>query len=211
MPHFTAPYPFFFNPAIAQMGAPGIADRGDSPPGGSWFLHLRSSSAGPSSATALRSFGVQSQPVDDGRRGRLWTRPTRLSITTSINIRNPLFFTTGVLATARTAALFNYFVEEFDASFRFVRALTMPGEVLVVRQDFWWFGGSQTFTPVASGPGWTIPNPTAGVLTATPNFFYRVWVDLTAEIRAQGFGGVGGSGAIAQLAWDIDAIDVLFA
>jgi hypothetical protein len=140
----------------------------------------------------------------------LWTRPTQLSITTSINIRVPFFFSSGSFATARTAAFFRYFIEEFDASFRFVRGFTMPGEIVVVRQDFFWFSGSQTFSPISAGPGWTIPNPTSGVLTATPNFFYRVWVDLTMEIRAAGFGGIGGSGAIAQVAWDIDSIDVLF-
>ena len=84
------------------------------------------------------------------------------------------------------------------------------GVIVVVRQDFWWFSGGQTFTPISVGRGWTIPNPVSGVLTATPNFFYRVWVDLNADIRAQGFGSVGGSAAIAQLAWDIDAIDVRF-
>ena len=209
MPRFTAPYPLFFNPSVAQSGTPGIADRPDFPPGGSWFLHLNSNPSAPSSAMALRSFGVQSQPIDDSR-GRLWTRSTQLFITTSINIRVPFFFSSGTFATARTAAAFSYFVEEFDASFRFVRAVTMPGEIVVVRQDFWWFSGSQTFTPVSSGPGFTIPNPVRGVLTATPNFFYRVWVDLNADIRAQGFGPGGGSSAIAQLAWDIDAIEVLF-
>jgi hypothetical protein len=209
MPHFAPPYPLFFSPTIAQTGGPGIADRPGFPPGGSWFLHLASNSSAPSSASALRSFGVQSQPIDD-RTGRLWTRSTRLFITTSINIRVPFFFTSGGFATARTAAFFRYFIEEFDASFRFVRGFTMPGEIVVVRQDFFWFSGSQTFTPVSSGPGWTIPNPDPAVLTASPNFFYRVWVDLTAEIRAAGFGGVGGSGAIAQLAWDIDSIDLSF-
>jgi len=210
MPRFTPPYPFFFNPGIAQSGAPTIADRRDSPPGGSWFVHLRSNSSAPSSASALRAFGVQSQPVDDSNRGRLWTRNTRLSITTSINIRVPFFFSSGVFAGARTAAAFRYVVEEFDASFRFVRAVTMPGEIVVVREDFWWFNGSQTFTPVSVGSGWTIPNPASGVLTATPNFFYRVWVDLVIDVRAQGFGGIGGSTAIAQVAWDIDSIEVHF-
>jgi hypothetical protein len=209
MPFFTPPY-LFFRPGVAQSGAPGIADRPDFPPGGSWFLNLRSNSSAPSSAAALRSFGVLSQPVDDANRGRLWTRNTQLFITTSINIRVPFFFSSGVFASARTAAVFNYFVEEFDASFRFVRAVTAPGEIVVVRQDVPWFSGSQTFTPISSGSGWTIPNPLSGVLTATPNFFYRVWVDLNADIRAQGFGGIGGSSAIAQLAWDIDSIDLQF-
>ena len=159
---------------------------------------------------ALRSFGVESQPVDDANRRRLWTRDTRLTIRASINIRNPFFFSSGVFASARTAAVFSFFVEEFDTSFRFVRAVTMPGTIVVVRQDFWWFSGSQVFTPVSTGRGWTIANPLAGVLTARPNFFYRVWIDLNADIRAAGFGGVGGSGAIAQLAWDIDFIDVVF-
>ena len=210
MPRFSPPYPLFFNPGIAQSGAPSIADRPDFPPGGSWFLHLQSNSSAPSSASALRSFGVQSQPVDDVNRGRLWTRSTQLSITTSINIRVPFFFSSGVFASARTSAVFRYFVEEFDSSFNFVRAVTMPGEIVVVRQDFWWFSGSQTFAPVSVGTGRTIPNPVSGVLTASPNFFYRVWVDLAMDIRAQGFGGLGGSTAIAQVGWDIDSIDVLF-
>ncbi len=208
MPVFTPPYPLFFAPTIALSGGPGITDRPDFPPGGSWFLHLSSNPTAPSSAFALRSFGVQSQPVDN--LGRLWTRNTQLLITTSINIRNPLFFSSGIFASSRTAAAFSYFVEEFDARFRFVRAVTMPGEIVVVRQDVPWFSGSQTFTPFSVGRGWTIGNPASGVLTATPNFFYRVWVDLNADIRAQGFGTFGGSAAIAQLAWDIDLIDVGF-
>ena len=207
MPHFTPPYPLFFNPAIAQFGSPGITDHPDFPPGGSWFIHLNSNASVPSSASVLRSFGVQSQPVDD--RGRLLTRPSQLSITTSINIRSPFFLTSGVFASARTSAAFRYFIEEFDASFNFVRGVSMPGEIVVVRQDSWWFSGSSTFSPVSAGPGWTIPNPLPGVLTARPNFFYRVWVDLLADIGALGF-GFGGSGAVAQVAWNIEFIDVFF-
>jgi hypothetical protein len=210
VPNFTPPYPLFFNPDIAQSGAPSIADRPDLTTRASWFVHLRSNSSAPSSALALRSFGVQSQPVDDSNRGRLWTRNTQLFISTSINIRVPFFFSSGVFAGARTAAVFRYFIEEFDSSFRFVRAVTMPGELVVVREDTSWFSGSQTFTPRAVGSGWTIPNPPGGILTARPNFFYRVWVDLTIDIRAQGFGGLGGSTAIAQLGWDVESMDVQF-
>src|SRR5947199_8108273 len=122
MAEFRPPYELFFNPPIAQSGSPGITDRPDSPPGGGWFVHLASNSSGPSSASVLRSFGVQLQPVDD--RGRLLTRPSQLSLVTSINVRNPLFFSTGVFASARTAAVFRFFVEEFDASFNFVRGVS---------------------------------------------------------------------------------------
>jgi hypothetical protein len=209
MPLSNPPYPLFFGPAIEQFAAPRVRDVAGPTPGGSWFLNLTSSSSQPSSAAALRSFGVQSQPVDS--RGRLLTRPSRLSVSTSINITVPFFFTDGVFASARTAAFFRYFVEEFDASFRFVRAVEMPGEIVVVRQDFWWFNGSSVFRPQSEGPGWTIPNPVSGILTAQPNFFYRVWIDLHAEIRAQGFGGIGGSAAIAQLGWSVDLIEVDFA
>ena len=208
MPEFRPPYAFLFIPPVAQSGSPGIADREDFPPRGGWFVHLNASASAPSSASVLRSFGAESQPMDDVRR-RLLTRPSQLSVATSINVRNPFFFTTGVFASARTSAVFRFFVEEFDARHAFVRGVSIPGELVVVREDFWWLGGSRTFPPAASGFGLALPTlPFA--FTAQPNFFYRVWVDLVVDISAQGFGGIGGSGAIAQLAWDIEFIDILF-
>jgi hypothetical protein len=197
----------FYNPPVAQAGGPRVTESEGVSFGG-WFVNLRSSDSQPSSANALRSFGVETRPVDNS--GRLQRRPTQLFVSTSITIDTSFFYTTGVFATARTAAYFRYYVEEFDASFRYVRAVEMPGEIVVVRQDFWWFSGSSTFPPESVGSGWTIPNPLGGILIAQPNFFYRIWIDLHAEIRAQGFGGLGGSGAIAQLGWSVDLIDVGF-
>src|SRR5262245_50263975 len=139
MPRFTPPYDLFFAPSIAQAGGPGIADRADRPPGGGWYVHLASNRSGPSSASVLRSFGVQSQPVDNDGRPR--NRNTELRIETSIYIRNPFFFSTGAFASARTAAVFSYVVEEFDERFRFLRTIMLPGTLTVVQQDFWWFGG----------------------------------------------------------------------
>jgi hypothetical protein len=204
MTHFTPPYRLFFQPQIAQAGNPNVTEYPDLAHGAD-FLNIRSAPSQPSFATVLRSFGVEDTPVDN--RGQT----SRLFVTTSINITVPFFWTSGVFATAKTAAYFRYYVEEFDSDFRYVRAVEMPYELVVVRQDFWWFSGSSNFRAESAGPGWTIPNPYPdGILIAQPGFRYRVWIDLHAEIRAQGYGGVGGSAAIAQLRWSVDSIDVVF-
>ena len=53
--------------------------------------------------------------------------------------------------------------------------------------------GTMTLT---GGNSWVIPQN--GTVAVTQGFLYRVWLDLHGDIRADGWGVFGGSGAISQ-------------
>jgi len=204
---FRPPYPFTYDPPIAQSGNPIIVNRGRNETGWRDFF-LQSNSSNPSSALILTSFGMDAGVPRDSR-NRLLTRNGELHISPIISY-STFFYSGGVFASALTSAVIKIYVEESDLRGNFVQGIDGT-ENVILREDPWWFSGSRIWSPSVSGL--TITTEIAPVdrrIHVSPNHSYRVFIDLYGEIRAAGYGGLGGSGSIAQVALQVREVEIFF-
>ena len=159
----------------------------------------RGNSTNPSSAHIITSLWVSAGPAP---------RSSTLLIFPLFDF-STFFWSGGTFASVLVASNVELYVEEFDASGRFTRALDGGGS-RILRDDTWWFSGSRDFSP--SGRSFTTTaGPSMPAIATTRGFSYRVFLDLHGEIRAAGFGGIGGSGAIAQVFLRLLELNVDFA
>ena len=197
---FRYPYAFTFDPTPMQRGSPTIVNRGRNELGSRDF-YLESHRTQPSSASIMSSFGMDlGVPSNDA--GRPLTGPLRLVATPYFDYEG-FFYTGGVFASALTSAAVQMFLEESDAAGNFVRGISGP-RFQILREDPSWFSGGATYTPHARN--WVIPSLPSQI-SVRADFQYRLWVDLVGAIRAAGWGGFGGSGAICQIVirlWSVD-------
>jgi hypothetical protein len=197
---FRYPYPFTWDPTPLQQGGPTVVNRGRNELGSRDFF-LSSHRTQPSSASLMSSFGMDlGVPRSDS--GAALTGRLRLLATPYFDY-DGFFYTGGVFASALTSAAVQMYLEESDARGNFVRGIDGP-RFEILRQDPPWFSGSATYTPHASN--WVIPSGASDILVRS-GFQYRLWVDLVGEVRAAGYGGFGGSGAISQCVirvWSVD-------
>ena len=196
---FERPYPFTFDPTPLQQGSPTINNRGMNALGSRDFF-LSSNRTQSSSASIMSSFGMDvGTPCADS--GRPVSGPLMFMATPNFDF-DGWFYTGGVFASALTSAAVQIFIEESDAGGNFVRGIDGP-RFQILRQNPSWISGSSIDTP--HGLHTVIPGETAIVVGA--GFQYRLWVDLVGEIRAAGWGGFGGSGAVCQIVirvWNVD-------
>ncbi len=174
-----------FDPSVEQSGGPAVVPRSDQARGRLDFF-LQSNSDHGSAAHLLTSGGA-----DIVAPARL-RGANQLIVTPTFNY-SAFFYVGGVFHSALTAAYLALYVEEFDTAGTFVRGID-AGRFNIGQSDGWWFSGSRTWG--AGGNGWVIPQ--TGTIAVSQGFLYRVWLDLHGEIRADGWGGIGGSGAISQ-------------
>jgi hypothetical protein len=185
---FNAPY-FTWDPPASSAGSPTVVQRGTGPLGTRGFF-LQSNPSHPSSAEVVSSLGVDAGVAPPGRR-ELWIQGTFDYDT--------YFYSGGVFHEATVAARLNVYLEEFDARGNYVGGRDV-GEVTILHESTPWFSGSRSWSP--NGAGWWV----SGTSPVVAGHSYLVWIDLHGEIRAAGFGGFGGSAAIAQV--DITLIEL---
>jgi hypothetical protein len=198
---FTRPYPLTWDPPAAVAGGPTVINRGSNDRGTRDFF-LSSARNNPSQASLLTSFGV-----DAGRpRNTGWGPvgdPCELSVQPQFDVLGTFFYSSGSFASARTAASIAVYVEEFDASGAFVGGIDGQN-FTILDQNPWWLSGSQTWSPAFFG--FVIPR--LDPIRAHLGHSYRAWVDVHAEISAAGWGGIGGSGSIAQATVRMSQIEI---
>jgi hypothetical protein len=200
---FRFPYPLTFDPSPASTGGPTVVNRGRNDLGTRDFF-LSSAPRNRSSATLLSSFGVDAgNPRNTG-----FGNPHEgsvLSIAPTFDVLNTFFFSSGTFASSLTSAKISIFAEEFDPSGRFTRGIS-GDDFTIVDENPSWFSGSLTRDPAFFGFIIPIGRP----IRVHLGFFYRAWVDVTAQISAAGFGGIGGSSALAQATVRVHEIEVHF-
>ena len=199
-----APYPLTWDPTPAATGGATVVNRGRNDLGTRDFF-LSSARNNPSSATLLTSFGVDAGHPQDSGWGHV-SNGSQLVVQPIVSVLNTFFYTGGVFNSALTSAKIAIYVEEFDSRGNFRRGVTTR-ERSIERQNPWWFSGNATTNPSTFHETILQTDP----VRVTLGNFYRVWVDVTAEISAAGYGGVGGSGAIAQATVRVEEIEVFFA
>ena len=195
MPTFRPPYPFRWG-SIAQSGSPRVVDR-SRPDIGSLDFFLQSNSGNPSSAHLITSYGMDLGTARAAR--EIFVVPT-FDFST-------FFYTSGIFAGALTAARMAVYVEEYDGSGSFQRAIDGPS-MTILREDPAWWSGSRTSTPSLRDAG--LESAPGERMIARAGAFYRAFVDLHGEIRAAGYGGVGGSSSIAQCLVRLRLVDAGF-
>lgn len=204
---FRPPYPFTYDPPIAQSGNPITVNRGRNETGWRDFF-LQGNSSHPSSALILTSFGMDAGVPRDSR-NRLFTQDGILNVQPVVSYTT-FFYSSGVFASALTSSVVKVYVEESDPRGNFVRGMDST-EHLILRQDPWWFSGSQTWSPSVAGLTLTPESrPVDRTIHVRRDHSYRVFIDLYGEIRAAGFGGFGGSGSIAQVAMRVNEVETTF-
>jgi hypothetical protein len=192
--------------ASDSSGSPALVNRGrNDGTVATLDVFLQTNAGAPSSASIVASVGCNAgTPRDES--GRALTGRIELVPSPSFDFVD-FWFASGVFASSRTFAEVRTFVEEFDASGRFVRGVDGTGFTLF-REDAWWFSGSTSDSD--AGDSWVIPVTDDRRIFATAGFSYRVWVDLRADVRGLGYGGVGGSAAIAQARVTLREIEFFF-
>lgn len=204
---FTYPYPFTYDPPAIQSGGPTVINRGNNATGLRSF-YLQSNSSRPSSALMLTSFGMDAGVPRDGR-NRRFTTDSELVIEPTISY-STFFYSGGVFASALTSATVKIYVEETDRRGNFIRGIE-GSEYEILREDPWWFSGGRSWNP--SGREITVVTNIAPIdrrIIVHWGYSYRVFIDVYGEIRAAGYGGLGGSGAIAQVSLTLNQVDMLF-
>jgi hypothetical protein len=174
-----------FDPSVEQSGAPIVVPRSDQARGRLDFF-LQSNQDHGSAAHLLTSGGADIMAPATLRGAN------QLIVTPTFNY-SAFFYAGGVFRSALTGAYLELYVEEFDTAGNFVRGIDI-GHFDIGHWDGWWLSGSRTWG--AGGNSWVIPQN--GIVTVTQGFLYRVWLDLHGDIRADGWGLFGGSGAISQ-------------
>lgn len=187
----ACPFALSFQPAPSLLGSPVFADRTD-PTRCKLAFSLTSNPSGPSSAMVLRSIGLDLGVPRDARNLPLRTR-SPLSVAPRFDF-DSFFFTRSVFGSALVSASLHTFIVEFDTAGRLTQSFEL-GQSTVLRDDRFRFFGSDGFSP--GGHGFVVLSALGA--TAAPGFFHRAWLDLRGEIRAAGFGGIGGSASIAQV------------
>jgi len=174
-----------FDPSVEQAGAPIVVPRSDQARGRLDFF-LQSNQDHGSAAHLLTSGGADIVAPATLRGAN------RLNVAPTFNY-SAFFYAGGVFHSALTGAYLELYVEEFDTAGNFVRGIDI-GHFEIGYWDGWWLSGSRTWG--AGGNSWVIPQN--GTVAVTQGFLYRVWLDLHGDIRADGWGVFGGSGAISQ-------------
>lgn len=195
MPTFRAPYPFQWG-TIAQSGSPRVVDR-SRPDIGSLDFFLQSNASNPSSAHLITSYGMDLGTAPAAR--QIFVAPT-FDFST-------FFYSGGTFAGALTAARIAIYVEEFDGSGSYVGAIGGPS-MTILREDPAWWSGSRTWSPGLRSAA--LLSDTDVRMNARAGMSYRVFVDLHGEIRAAGYGGIGGSASIAQCFVRLRLVDAGF-
>jgi len=198
---FATPYPLDFIPAPIAAGSPGMSVWGGGEVGSCGFS-LASNPSMPSSARVLTSLGMDVGAPRD-RRGRPLPGVSELKMAMSLSY-DTFFSVNTAFASALTASRLAILLEEFDSAGRFVRALN-GGELTIIREEPWWITGVARWAPFAVDAA--IPQ---GRIATRAGFFYRLWIDLNGEIRSAGFGGIGGSAAMAQTSMHLAWVEVEF-
>lgn len=196
MPTFRPPYPFSWG-SIAQSGNPRVIDR-SRPAGGTLDFFLNSNAGNPSSAHLITSYGMD---IGTARAAR------EILVAPTFDFET-YFYSGGTFAGALTAARIAVYIEEYDGRGSFVRAIDGPS-MTILREDPAWWNGSSSWAPHASEAGLLFPAPGDRII-ARAGSFYRVFIDLHGEIRAAGFGGIGGSASIAQCRVELRLVDAGF-
>lgn len=196
MPTFSPPYPFRWG-SIAQSGSPRVVDR-SRPAGGTLDFFLQSNAGNPSSAHLITSYGM-----DIGT-----ARAAREIVVAPTFDFDTFFYSGGTFASALTAARIAVYVEEYDGRGNFERAIDGPS-MTILREDPAWWSGSRTWDPNLREAALVSPLPGVRMM-ARAGAFYRAFIDLHGEIRAAGFGGIGGSASIAQCQVHLRLVDAGF-
>jgi hypothetical protein len=199
----TVPYggvPFF--PSVDQIGEPfiglpTIVERlpGEPDPpepniGRLGFL-IRSNPSHPSRCSILMSMGVGIGASIE-HSGSPSTTPGTLTASASLVV-NCQCHTSGVFANAAARVWAKLYVEEFDPTGTFVRAIVGQPAFVAQQGAFYVFGPGDTrnYNGTSGNPSITV--------ASKPGFTYLVWVDLEGFIESAGFGGLGGSQASANV------------
>ena len=194
MPPFTPPYPLTWESPITQSGSPSIGVHG-SVNGRRLFFGMSTNGTKPSSAFLITSFGMDAgAPTRAG---------LRLLIDTTLDFTG-FFYSSGSFASALTSAVVKLYVEESDPAGNFLRGMNV-GEMIIRRENPAWWYGSQSWPE--SGREFAIP---FSPLATVRNNNYRVYVDLYGEIRAAGYGGLGGSYAHADCSVNVRQVRLDF-
>lgn len=197
---FTPPFPFAFVPAPITTGAPMVMPIGSNPIFGRYLLTHFSSPGAPSSSRQLASWGmwagVPRDALDQPYIGR-----SVLQINATFDFMGS-FTTRGLFASPFNAAWVKIFVEELDAGFNFRRAFAGPPQD-ILRVSPAYFSGADSFPRAGRSSAFLS-------IVAEPRFRYRVFVDVEAEIRADGFGGIGGSSATASFGVNVESVGAAF-
>lgn len=196
---FTPPYPFQFTPGPDLLGSPTVFD-GINAGAGRYLLTLFTDASAPSRAHLLRSWGMWAGVPRDARDQPYQGRSV-LQVGATFSFMGS-FTTRGIFGTPFNAAWVKIYVEEFDAGFNFRRAVAgLPSDILRVSPSY--ISGADSF-PRAGRAGAFLS------LVAEPRMHYRVFVDVEAEVRGAGFGGIGGSTARAAVGVNVENVSAAF-